>query len=42
MDFLQGRSPRSGEAYIFRYVEPVSVARTKQKAIFIGLEEQKG
>ena len=42
MDFLQGRSERNGEAYIFGYVEPLSDTRTKQKAIFIGLEEQKG
>jgi hypothetical protein len=39
MDFLQGGSPRNGEADIVWYIEPLSVARTKQKAIFTGLEE---
>ena len=29
MDFLQGRSERTGEAYIFWYLEPLSAARTK-------------
>jgi hypothetical protein len=41
MDFLQGLSERKGEAYIFWYVEPLSAARTKQKAIFTCLKTQK-
>jgi hypothetical protein len=41
MDFLQGRSPRNGEAHIFWYVEPLRVTSTKPKTIFIGLKEQK-
>src|SRR5262249_16264157 len=34
MRFLQGRSKRGGKAYISPYVEPLSAARTQQKAIF--------
>jgi hypothetical protein len=41
MDFLQGRRERNGEAYIFWYVDPLSAARTKQKAIFTCLKTQK-
>ena len=34
MDVQQGRSERGGEAYSFRYVEPLSDARTKLADIF--------
>ncbi len=30
----QGRSERGGEAYLLRYVEPLSEARTKLEAFF--------
>lgn len=30
----RGRSERIGEAYVFRYVEPLSVARTMLAAFF--------
>ena len=41
MDFLQGRSERNGEAYVFWYVELLSDTRTKQKTIFIGVTNTK-
>jgi hypothetical protein len=41
MRFLQGRGKRDGKAYITSYVEPLSKARTQQKAIFTSPENTK-
>lgn len=35
--FQQGRSEREGETYLFRYVEPLSDARTKLEGFFNSL-----
>ncbi len=34
MAVQRGRSQRGGDAYSFRYVEPLSAARTKQADFF--------
>ena len=36
----QGRSERNGEAYVVRYVEPLSEARTQQAGFFNSLLSQ--